>query len=82
MESIKFEEHKEKIIEALRARGNLGISEPVTLVEGFVNQPIQNEISNSISIGGPSIPMVMLLGSNSGRIYYFALKVIMPSLKL
>lgn len=82
MEPIKFDDYKQKIIDALRAKGNLGISEPVTLVDGFVNQPIQSELSSSLNIGGPAIPMIMLLGNNSGRIYYFALKALMPSIKL
>lgn len=82
MEPLKFEKYKEKIIEALKTKGNLGITEPVTLVDGFVNQPIQNELSGSFVLGGPAIPMVMLLGNNSGRIYHFALKAILPDIKL
>lgn len=82
MEPLKFEEYKQKIIDALKAKGNLGITEPVTLVDGFVNQPIQNELSGSFVLGGPAIPMIMLLGNNSGRIYHFALKAILPDIKL
>jgi len=82
MEPIKFENYKARILDALRAKGNLGILEPVTLVDSFVNQPIQGELSGSLSIGGPAIPMIMLLGSNTGRIYYFALKAVLPDIKL
>lgn len=82
MEVIKFEEYKDRIIEALKNKGNIGLTEPVTLIDGFVNQPIHNELSGSFVLGGPAIPMIMLLGSNSGRIYYFALKAILPEVKL
>jgi len=82
MEKIIFSEYKQKIISAINARGNLGIAEPVTLIDGFVNQPIQSELSGAFIVGGPAIPMIMLLGVNSGRIYYFALKAILPDIKL
>lgn len=82
MEKIIFENYKSKIITALKQKGDLKISEPVTLIDGFVNQPLQGEISGSITIGGPSIPMIMLIGNNSGRIYFFALKAILPDIKI
>jgi len=82
MEKITFSEYKQKIITAISAKGNLGIAEPTTLVDGFVNQPIQSEFTGAFIVGGPAIPMVMLLGTNSGRIYYFALKAILPDIKL
>jgi hypothetical protein len=82
MEKIIFAEYKQRIIGAINTKGNLGITEPVTLVDGFVNQPIQSELTGAFVVGGPAIPMVMLLGTNSGRIYYFALKAILPDIKL
>ncbi len=82
MEKIKFEEYKQKIIDALNRKGNLGISEPVSLIEGFANQSLQAELSGSLTLGGPTIPMVMLLGSNTGRVYFFALRAILPEIKL
>lgn len=82
MDKIIFEEYKQRIIDALKQKGNLGIQEPVTLVDGFVNQPIQKEISGSLMIGGPAIPMIMLLGNNTGRVYFFALKAILLDIKI
>jgi hypothetical protein len=82
MEKIKFAEYKQRITDALTRKGNLGILEPVTLIDGFVNQPIQTELSGAFVVGGPAIPMIMLLGNNSGRIYFFALKAILPEVRL
>lgn len=77
---VKFEEIKEKVIAELENRPNgIGISEPVSLLDGFVNQPFGMALSNSIIIGGPTIPMIMLLGKNTGRIYFFALKAILKN---
>ncbi|MBU3668362.1 MAG: hypothetical protein FGM57_00155 [Candidatus Taylorbacteria bacterium] len=83
MAQIIFSEYKEKIKKAIDTRSSiLGINEPVSIIDGFVNQPIQNDLSGSFVIGGPTIPMVMLVGSHSGRVYYFALKALIPDINL
>lgn len=74
---VKFEEVKDSIIEAIKRKSDkLNIKESVTLVQGFVSQPYSMELSNFILIGGPTIPMVMLLGNETGRIYFFAYKAL------
>ena len=81
--SINFSKYKERITNALKQKQlNLGIHEPVSLVDGFINQPIQQELSSNIVIGGPSIPMIAVVGNTSGRIYYFALKALIPEIGL
>ena len=83
MEPIKFEDLKQQIIDALNDRQKqLNIHEPITLIDGFVNQPLQKEFTGGLVIGGPAIPMIAVVGSNSGRIYYFALKALLPDLKI
>jgi len=80
---LKFSEYKEQIVNALNVKGGaLGIQEPVSLIDGFINQPIYNEFTGAFVIGGPAIPMVAVVGNNSGRIYFFALKALLPDLKL
>ncbi len=77
MASIKFEDYKQRITEAIQAR--LRVS-PImgengfTLVEGFIMQPLSNEII--VMLGGPTIPLVAIVGNTSGRMYYFALKAL------
>ncbi|HAT9215558.1 TPA: hypothetical protein JBC15_02140 [Legionella pneumophila subsp. pneumophila] len=67
--NIKFTDYREKIIQELNNKKVfLGINEPVSLIDGFINQPIQQELSGNIVIGGPTIPMVAVVGNNSGRI--------------
>ena len=83
MDPIKFSEYKQRIIDALNSRSpQLGINEPITLVDGFINQPLQIEFTGGLVIGGPAIPMVAVVGNNSGRIYYFALKALLPDIKI
>ena len=79
---IKFSEIKDELVIALNDKlqsKKLHISEKVTIVDGFVNQPLSMELSGSFVIGGPTMPMIMLVGNESGRIYYFALKAILPN---
>ncbi|MBU0455855.1 MAG: hypothetical protein KKA99_03665 [Gammaproteobacteria bacterium] len=85
MTPIKFEELKPRITDAIQAKlrqtpvlGENGF----TIVEGFIMQPISNEMSGNIIIGGPSIPLVAIVGNTSGRMYYFALKALLPDISI
>lgn len=81
--TLKFSDYKDQIIKALQKRQtSLGIHEPVTLIDGFVNQPIQKELTGGFVFGGPTIPMIAVVGNNSGRIYFFALKILLPDIEL
>ena len=80
---IIFSEIKTELVNALNEKlksNKLHITEKVTIIDGFVNQPLSTELSGSFVIGGPAVPMIMLVGDESGRIYYFALKAILPKI--
>ncbi len=82
---IKFSDIKPTVVKALeeKIRNNkLHISESVTIVDGFVNQTLSTELSGSFVIGGPAVPMIMLIGDDSGRVYYFALKALLSDIEL
>lgn len=72
---ITFEDIKSDILLALQDKAK-ALGEPVNLVEGFISGPFSSELSNSTVLGGATIPMVMLVGKESGRIYFFALKAL------
>ena len=79
MTPIKFEEYKQRITDAVQARlRELPIANEngFTLVDGFIMQPLNNEVSGNITFGGPTIPLVAIVGNTSGRMYYFALKAL------
>ncbi|MCX6808919.1 MAG: hypothetical protein NTW50_04650 [Candidatus Berkelbacteria bacterium] len=78
---IKFEDYKQRISDAVQRKlqsAPIAGENGFTLIEGFVMQPLSNEVSGNIVIGGPTIPMVAIVGNTSGRIYYFALKLLLP----
>ncbi len=85
MDSIKFLDKKGEIQNALQEKLKLS---PIageagfTLIDGFMTLSLNGEISNNVIIGGPSIPAVGVVGNTTGRIYTFALKVILPDIKI
>ena len=86
MEKIKFDDYKQKITEAIQdklkqnpIKGEDGFS----LIEGFFNQSIQNEIAaGNILIGGITVPMVAIVGNKTCRMYFFPLKALLPDIKV
>jgi hypothetical protein len=86
MSTIKFEEYKQRITDAVQLKlravpitGENGF----TLVDGFIMQPLSNEVSGNVIIGGPTIPLIVIVGNTSGRMYYFALKALnIPGLEI
>jgi hypothetical protein len=75
----KFADIKDELIKKINGKITLlGLNEPVTLVDGFINQPISMELSGSFIIGGPTVPMIMIVGNNTGRVHFFALKAVWP----
>jgi len=85
MTTKSFEELKPKIQEAIEAKlkGSPIVDEDgFILVDGFFMPGFQKEISGSFVIGGPSVPAVAIVGKTTGRIYYFALKVLLPDLDI
>ena len=73
---IEFTKVRHKIIEAIEntSKDILGINESVTLLDGFVSSPYTTKLSNDFVLGGPFVPMVMLVGNATGRIYFFSYK--------
>ncbi|MBI5023304.1 MAG: hypothetical protein HZC05_04075 [Candidatus Magasanikbacteria bacterium] len=84
MTQIKFDDYKQRVTDAIQAKFQMTpiIGENgFTLVEGFIMQPLSKEVSGNIIIGGPTIPLVAIVGNTSGRMYYFALKALLPNLE-
>jgi hypothetical protein len=76
---IRFEDIKQDILNALEDRiasEKIDIKGTVSLFDGFISQPFSTKLSNSFIIGGPTIPMIMLVGDESGQIYFIALKAL------
>lgn len=83
MQPINFLDYRQRILDALNTRADaLGINEPTTLIDGFISQPLQSELTGAFVIGGPTIPMIAVVGQTSGKIYYFALKALLPDINI
>jgi hypothetical protein len=85
MISVKFEDEKENIQKEIEKKISTGvIKDPggFILIEGFINMPTQNEVGGAFVIGGPTIPTVAVVGKTTGLVYTFALKILLPNIKL
>lgn len=82
---IKFEDYKDKIIQAIDKIGtkeDVGINESVRLLDCFLSQPALDELPKGwVIIDGATNPMVAMIGEKSSRIYLFSLLRLLPELK-
>lgn len=79
---IKFADIKADLLTELNKRiadGKIKFPEKVDIVDGFLNSLITMELSGAFVLGGPAIPMIILVGQ-SGQIYFFALRALLPKI--
>ena len=71
---IAFEKYKKQIQARLKEMGY--DEDGFVLIDGFVNQQLQNTLTGGIVVGGPSIPVV----DKTGKLHYLALKIVLPDI--
>ncbi len=74
-------DQKEKIVKILSERGANNPcprcnNKNFTLLEGYFNQSIQMTINAGITLGGPSIPSLVVICTNCGYISQHALGIL------
>jgi len=78
---LKFVELREKILKALEEKKKHLLDEDgFLLIEGFVYYRIMQEIPFDTNTSTKALPMVVLIGSKTGRVYTFSLQDILPEL--
>lgn len=87
MNPINFQQYRNQIETVLPGKGFTLYSETnptgnYLLIDKFINQPIQQEISGSFIVGGPTLPMIALVHKVTGEVKFIALKLIVPELPL
>lgn len=83
MSKIDFAKYEEAIKKAIESKNiHLEIKEPLALMDGFINLSLNKKLTGSIVIGGPSLPIIAAVGKNTGRVYLFALKALLPDVEL
>ena len=75
-----FKKYSEDILKKLKENKNLTLQGNWTIMEFFVNQSIQEEISGNIVIGGPTLPLVVMMNTDTGEVKYFSLKFLIGDL--
>jgi len=86
MSGVKFSDIKSQLEKALQEKLSLSLDlnfeKGFALIDGFMMLSVHGEISNSLIVGGPNIPTIAIVGNTTGRIYTFALKAILPDIKI
>lgn len=77
MNSIS-ENEKNKIVEVLKQRNALGDCprckhKAFTLLDGYFNQSLQQEVTGNVVIGGSTVPSVVVVCNNCGYMSQHAL---------
>jgi predicted nucleic-acid-binding Zn-ribbon protein len=72
---------KEKIAQRLQEKGAVKPcsrcgNQRFSLLDGFVNFPMTQELSNNVIIGGPSVPCAVVACDNCGHMEFHALGAI------
>lgn len=76
---MKFDQiTKAKIKEKIEAKGALKPCERCgqpnfSILDGFINLPLTQEVSENEIIGGPQVPCAVITCNNCGNLSYFAL---------
>ena len=79
-----FEEKKNEIINAINNKKleGFGINEPASLIDWIFSAPLNDELNGNFVLWWKSLPMVMLIWINTGRVYFIALKSLLPNVNL
>jgi hypothetical protein len=81
---IRFEDIKDELRAEINKRIKyIDLGERLTLFKGFIKIHYEPEgLSPECILGGPAIPMVILVGEDSGQLYFFALKKLLPDIEI
>jgi hypothetical protein len=76
-EIVNFCDVKDAIVAILEKKWqSFGISEEyVSIIDGFFNPTYSDILTDQIILGGPTVPMIMVVGK-TGRVYLFAYKAL------
>ena len=79
--TIKFQDIQDDLIKALKPLAK-DLNEEVNLIDGFISAEFLEELNDNPVLGGPTVPMVALIGEKGGRLYFYSLKKLLPDLEI
>lgn len=85
--AISFTQYKQQLLDAIQIKVlSKGLVPPdpdgFILIEGFISIPFQQDVGGGISIGGPTIPAIGIVGKSTGLIHTFAVKALLPNIAI
>lgn len=80
---LKFSDYEQRITYEINKRGeDLWITEPNSLLRWFIKINIRDNLDDWITFWWPNIPIIAVVWNKSWRIYFFALKAILPEINI
>lgn len=70
------------INERLKLEGAPHDPQGFTLLDGFFTFGFQTELTTNLTVGGPSLTHVAIVGNSSGIVYYYAIKALLSAQEL
>jgi len=78
---FNYKDIKEELREVIINKKITDINEPVSICEGIATMDFRPYLYNTALWGGGDIPMVILVGTETGKLYFFSLYILLPHLK-
>jgi hypothetical protein len=80
-----FEDLKEEILAKLNEfdkQGFFGKNKQLTVLDGFVYLTLQDKVGGGVQLGGRSLPVVVVYDNETGQVWQFSLKQLVPRVEL
>jgi hypothetical protein len=80
-----FEELKDEILKKLNEldkKGFFGKNKKLTVLDGFVYLVLQDAVGKGIRLDGRSLPVVVVYDNDTGQVWQFSLKQLVPRVEL
>lgn len=69
-------------LEKLDKKGFFGPNKKLTVMDGFVYLTLQDNVGKNFNLGGKSLPVVVVYDNETGQVWQFSLKQLVPRVEL
>lgn len=81
-----FDSLKDEILAALDELDKTGFfggnDKKLTVMDGFVYLTLQDKVGGGVQLGGRSLPVVVVYDNDTGQVWQFSLKQLVPRVEL
>ncbi len=85
MDKIVYKEIEAQLVKAINqntATDQYFKDNQFELVGGIINTPLMPELTSELTLGGPTIPMVLVVNKKTKELKFFPLRALLPNLTM